>query len=59
VPPPPTQAGLIAHFQAIHEAVGIPIILYDVPSRTACPMADVTIKRGIAKLNGAKRGSKP
>jgi 4-hydroxy-tetrahydrodipicolinate synthase len=41
----PTQTGLIAHFQAIHEAVGIPIIVYDVPSRTACPMADVTIKR--------------
>src|SRR5258708_7636972 len=41
----PTQAGLIAHFTAIHDAVGIPIILYDVPSRTACAMADVTIKR--------------
>jgi 4-hydroxy-tetrahydrodipicolinate synthase len=41
----PTQAGLIQHFQAIHDAVGIPIILYDVPSRTACPIADVTIKR--------------
>ena len=41
----PTQAGLIAHFTAIHDAVGLPVILYDVPSRTACPMADVTIKR--------------
>ncbi len=41
----PTQAGLIQHFQAIHDAVGIPIILYDVPSRTACPMSDVTITR--------------
>ena len=41
----PTQAGLIAHFQAIHDAVNIPIVLYDVPSRTACPLADVTIKR--------------
>ncbi len=41
----PTQAGLVAHFTAIHDAVGLPIILYDVPSRTACPMADVTIKR--------------
>jgi 4-hydroxy-tetrahydrodipicolinate synthase len=41
----PTQAGLVAHFTAIHDAVGIPIILYDVPSRTACPMADVTIRR--------------
>jgi 4-hydroxy-tetrahydrodipicolinate synthase len=41
----PTQAGLMQHFHAIHDAVGIPIILYDVPSRTACPIADVTIKR--------------
>ena len=31
--------------QAIHDAVGIPVILYDVPSRTACPIADVTITR--------------
>jgi 4-hydroxy-tetrahydrodipicolinate synthase len=41
----PTQAGLIAHFQAIHEAVRIPIILDDVPPRTARPMADLTIER--------------
>ena len=41
----PTQAGVMAHFQAIHDAVGIPIILYDVPSRTACALADVTVKR--------------
>jgi 4-hydroxy-tetrahydrodipicolinate synthase len=41
----PTQTGLIAHFSAIHDAVGLPIILYDVPSRTACPIADATIKR--------------
>jgi 4-hydroxy-tetrahydrodipicolinate synthase len=41
----PTQTGLVAHFTAIHDAVGLPIILYDVPSRTACPMADFTVKR--------------
>jgi 4-hydroxy-tetrahydrodipicolinate synthase len=41
----PTQAGLIAHFQAVHDAVGIPIILSDVPPRTARPMADLTIER--------------
>jgi 4-hydroxy-tetrahydrodipicolinate synthase len=41
----PTQPGLIAHFSAIHDAVQLPIILYDVPSRTACSIADATIKR--------------
>jgi 4-hydroxy-tetrahydrodipicolinate synthase len=41
----PTKAGLIAHFQAIHDAVRIPIILHDVPPRIARPMADLTIER--------------
>ena len=41
----PTQAGVVAHFTAIHEAVRIPVILHDVPSRTACPLSDVSIKR--------------
>ena len=41
----PTQAGLEAHFRAIANASGLPMILYDVPSRTACGLADETIAR--------------
>lgn len=41
----PTQAGLYAHFRAVAESTGLPIILYDVPSRTVCGLADETIAR--------------
>lgn len=41
----PTQAGLYAHFRAIAEASALPIFLYDVPSRTACALADETVAR--------------
>jgi 4-hydroxy-tetrahydrodipicolinate synthase len=41
----PTQAGMEAHFRAIADASGLPMVLYDVPSRTACGLADETIAR--------------
>jgi 4-hydroxy-tetrahydrodipicolinate synthase len=41
----PTQAGLLAHFGAIAGSSGLPIILYDVPSRTVCGLADATVAR--------------
>ena len=37
--------GLYAHFRAIAESTGLPVMLYDVPSRTACSLADETIAR--------------
>lgn len=39
----PTQAGLYAHFNAIAEATRLPIILHDVPSRTARELSDDTV----------------
>lgn len=41
----PIQAGLYAHFSEIAASTGLPVILYDVPSRTACGLADATIAR--------------
>jgi 4-hydroxy-tetrahydrodipicolinate synthase len=47
----PTQIGLYGHFSAIANATGLPIILYDVPSRAACGLADETIVR-LAEMPG-------
>ncbi len=41
----PMQAGILAHFQAIAASTSLPIILHDVPSRTAREMSDETILR--------------
>lgn len=39
----PSQAGLLAHFTALHNAVGLPIILYNVPGRTVANLSVDTI----------------
>jgi 4-hydroxy-tetrahydrodipicolinate synthase len=41
----PTQEGLYRHFMAVAESVGAPIVLYNVPSRTACDLLPETIAR--------------
>lgn len=41
----PTQEGLFAHYQAIDKNTKIPIIVYNVPSRTSVDIADVTIAK--------------
>ncbi len=38
-----TQKGLIIHYTKIAEAVSLPIILYNVPSRTGCNIAPKTV----------------
>ncbi|RPI36584.1 MAG: 4-hydroxy-tetrahydrodipicolinate synthase [Nitrospiraceae bacterium] len=41
----PTQEGLYRHYKAVAEAVKIPIILYNVPGRTAVNMLPSTVAR--------------
>lgn len=41
----PTQEGMYYHFKTIAEAVPIPQILYNVPSRTACDLLPETLLR--------------
>jgi 4-hydroxy-tetrahydrodipicolinate synthase len=45
----PTQEGLYLHVKAINDAVDIPIVLYNVPSRTVVDMSVATMAR-CAKL---------
>jgi len=41
----PTQEGLYLHVKAINDAVDIPIVLYNVPSRTVADMSVATMAR--------------
>ena len=55
-----TQKGLIAHFTAIAKAVSLPIILYNVPSRTGCNLQPETIAalvKNVKNIVGVKEAS--
>jgi 4-hydroxy-tetrahydrodipicolinate synthase len=47
----PTQDGMYRHFRAIAEAVDLPLILYNVPSRTVADMSTDTVVR-LAQVPG-------
>src|SRR5262249_46923202 len=41
----PTQEGLYQHFKAINDAIGVPIIIYNIPARSVIDMSVDTMKR--------------
>ncbi len=52
-----TQKGLIAHYTAIAESVNIPIIMYNVPSRTGCnilPETAAYLAKNVKNIVGIK-----
>src|SRR5246500_539699 len=55
----PTQEGQYRHFKAIAESVNKPIILYNVPGRTAANIEPVTVSRlaEISNIVGMKEAS--
>ena len=55
-----TQKGLIAHYTAIAEAVSLPIIMYNVPSRTGCniqPETAAYLAKNVKNIVGIKEAS--
>ncbi len=52
----PTQEGLYQHFRAINDAVGIPIIIYNIPGRSVIDMSVDTMKRlfALKRIAGVK-----
>jgi 4-hydroxy-tetrahydrodipicolinate synthase len=55
----PTQEGLVQHYRAIAESTTLPIILYNVPSRTGCNIEPATLVRlaSIPNIVGVKEAS--
>ena len=41
----PPQDGLLAHFRAVADSTGLPVVLYDIPGRTGVPISTETLLR--------------
>src|SRR5213596_1802396 len=52
----PTQEGMYQHFKAINDAIGIPIIIYNIPGRSVIDMSVETMRRlfELANIAGVK-----
>jgi 4-hydroxy-tetrahydrodipicolinate synthase len=62
-PPPynkPSQQGIVAHFRAVLDAADLPLVIYNVPGRTACNILPATVEeiatdprvRGVKEASG-------
>lgn len=47
----PTQHGLVTHYRAVADASPLPVLLYNVPSRTACDMQPQTVAQLASHAN--------
>jgi 4-hydroxy-tetrahydrodipicolinate synthase len=47
----PPQAGLVAHFTAVADATELPVVLYDIPSRSVVPIEWDTVRTVAAHPN--------
>ena len=52
----PTQAGLIAHYTALHDACTLPIIIYNIPGRSVIDMSPETMGElaRLPRISGVK-----
>jgi 4-hydroxy-tetrahydrodipicolinate synthase len=61
-PPPynkPSQAGIVAHYRAVLDVANLPLIVYNVPGRTACNILPETVEKLAedARVVGVKEAS--
>ncbi len=47
----PTQPGLIAHYRAVADQGGLPVVLYNVPGRTGCDLLPETVAGLVSHAN--------
>lgn len=55
----PSQEGMFAHFKAVHDAIGIPILIYNIPGRSVVDLALPAMMRlaELPRIAGVKDAS--